>query len=338
MSSSSSSASSSRNDSSEEDASFHESTAEERKDMTDEETSDDSSNDENGESDYTENEEADEVGDGDDEEDDEAFLPLAERLERAKKTETTSAIDKNAFRERKDQARQLAKERLALRKKEQHDERGKKEHTVAKKPSKHAPTEMSSKRSDFMRQRRSTATLSGVGVKLKAGYKPLDPRLSSMHGHLNVDHFERNYEFLQELRDKEIEQLRERVAAYKVKGQRGQRLRKKLGITKTDAALEEDRVKLKQLEQQKADFARSQIERAAKRSVKKKLQQEVADGKRGVYFLKRNEKKRLELEAKYEEIRKRGGDAAVDKAVAKRRKKNKSRDASRFGSRQDESE
>lgn len=331
MSSSSSSASSSRDDSSEEDASSHESTAQKRKGM-----SDDSSNDENSESDYPEDEELDEDGDGDDEEDDEVFLPLAERLERAKKTETTSAIDMDLFRERKHQARQLAKERLALRKKEEHGEGGKKEHAVEKKPSKHAPTEMSSKRSDFMKQSRSTATLSGVGVKLKAGYKPLDPRLSSLHGHLNVDHFERNYEFLQELRDKEIEQLRERVAAYKVKGQRGQRLRKKLGITKSDAALEEDRAKLKQLEQQKADFARSQIERAAKRSVKKKIQQEVAKGTRGVYFLKRNEKKRLELEAKYEEIRKRGGDAAVDKAVAKRRKKNKSRDASRFGSRRDD--
>jgi len=329
-SSSSSSASSSRDDSSEEDASSNESAAQERQDMTEEETSDDSSNDVNGESDYTGDE--DEDGDGDDE----VFLPLAERLERAKKSETTSAIDMDAFRERKHQARQLAKERLALRKKEQHGEGGKKEPAVEKKPSKHAPTEISSKRSDFMKQSRTTATLRGVGVKLKAGYKPMDPRLSSMHGLLNVDHFERNYEFLQELRDKEIQQLRERVAAYKVKGQRGQRLRKKLGITKTDAALEEDRAKLKQLEQQKADFARSQIERAAKRSVKKKLQQEVAEGKRSAYFLKRNEKKRLELEAKYEEIRKRGGDAAVDKAVAKRRKKNKSRDASRFGSRRDE--
>jgi hypothetical protein len=39
----------------------------------------------------------------------------------------------------------------------------------------------------------------------------------------------------------------------------------------------------------------------------------------------------LHLEAKYEEIRKRGGDRAVDKVVAKRRKKNKSKDAGLLG-------
>ena len=79
--------------------------------------------------------------------------------------------------------------------------------------------------------------------------------------------------------------------------------------------------------QEKAEYERNQIDRAAKRAVKKKLQQQVAEGKHGVYFPKRREMKRMHLEAKFEEIRKRGGDQAVDKVVAKRRKKNKSRDA-----------
>lgn len=64
---------------------------------------------------------------------------------------------------------------------------------------------------------------------------------------------------------------------------------------------------------------------AAKSSVKKKIRQEVASGKRGAYYPKRNELRRMELEAKFEEIRKRGGDEAVDKAIAKRRKKNVSK-------------
>ena len=62
----------------------------------------------------------------------------------------------------------------------------------------------------------------------------------------------------------------------------------------------------------------------------KKLQKEVAGGK-SVYFPKRKELKRLHLEAKFDELRKRGGDKAVDKALAKRRKKNKSKDAGLLG-------
>ena len=37
--------------------------------------------------------------------------------------------------------------------------------------------------------------------------------------------------------------------------------------------------------------------------------------------------KRLEMEARFGELKKRGGDAAVDKAVEKRRKKNLSRES-----------
>jgi hypothetical protein len=40
--------------------------------------------------------------------------------------------------------------------------------------------------------------------------------------------------------------------------------------------------------------------------------------------------KRLQLEANYEELRKRGGEKAVDKALAKRWKKNKSKDTEYF--------
>ena len=83
--------------------------------------------------------------------------------------------------------------------------------------------------------------------------------------------------------------------------------------------------------QEKAAVEREQVDRAAKQKVKKKLQQEVTDGKRGVYFPKRREMKRMHLEARFEELRKRGGDKAVDKAVAKRRKKNKSKDSGLLG-------
>ena len=100
-----------------------------------------------------------------------------------------------------------------------------------------------------------------------------------------------------------------------------------MGLTTGSSSLEEHQEELKRLLQEKSNFARNQLERTVKQRVKKKLQQDISEGKRGVYYPKRSEMKRLHLEAKFEELRKRGGDKAVDKALAKRRKKNKSRDS-----------
>lgn len=89
-----------------------------------------------------------------------------------------------------------------------------------------------------------------------------------------------------------------------------------------DISFKDDQEELKRLLQERAERKRSQISSAAKRSVKKKIREEVASGKRAAYYPKRNELRRMEMEAKFEEIHKRGGDDAVDKAIAKRRKKN----------------
>lgn len=160
-------------------------------------------------------------------------------------------------------------------------------------------------------------------------YRPMDPRTSSLSGHLNEEQFETNYEFLQEMRDKEIALLKKQIAARKQTGKKGKRQRHKLNVS-ADGSLEEDEERLKKLKQEKADFERRRVERAAKKAVKKKIQNDVAEGKSGVYFLKRKEKKKLEFEAKMEELRKRGGHKAVEKALARRRQKAKSRDAGIF--------
>ena len=197
------------------------------------------------------------------------------------------------------------------------------------KRSKHKPTEVSSKRSDFFKRGARNLNESGIGVEIGAHrYKPLDPRMSSLSGHLNEDQFDQNYDFVNEIRAKEIARLKKCVQAYKVSGRKGKDMRRKLNIT--GGSLEEYQDKLQTLQAEKANQDRLKLERAAKRVVKKKIREEVAEGKRGVYFLKRKEQKRLELEAKFEELRKRGGDRAVDKLVAKKRRKNKSRDAGLF--------
>jgi ribosomal RNA-processing protein 36 len=170
-----------------------------------------------------------------------------------------------------------------------------------------------------------------VGVEIGARrYKPLDPRTSSLSGHLNEEQFENNYEFLQGMRSNEISQLKTKIAARKVTGKKGKRMRRQLNVSVADGSLEEDQDRLRQLKQEKADFERRKVVRAAKQTVKKKIRSEVEEGKRGAFFLKRKEKKRLEFEAKMEELRKRGGHKAVEKALAKRRQKAKSRDAGLF--------
>jgi ribosomal RNA-processing protein 36 len=296
----------------------------------DQSSADDNDNSESEEEDDDDDDEIDHSS-NDDDDDEEAFngseqeddTPLEERI----RNQREAGVDMRASRDRKSKALKLARERLAATKKTKSD-------TLddSKKKSKHAPTEASSKRSDFF-NRKLQLNETGVGVNVgEHRYKPRDPRISNLSGHLDVDHFQRNYAFLEEMRDKEIALLKKKIAARNVTGKKGQQRRGRLGITH-EGSLDGDKETLKQLQQEKAEYQRSQIERAAKGAVKKKIHQDVADGKRGVYFLKRKDKRKLELEAKFEVMRERGGDKAVEKAVAKRRKKNKSRDASRLGGR-----
>jgi hypothetical protein len=81
-----------------------------------------------------------------------------------------------------------------------------------------------------------------------------------------------------------------------------------------------------ELKQQTAQYQRNQVDRTAKRTVKRKLREEVETGQRGAYFVKRKDLKRMELEAKYDVLSKKGG--GVEKMLEKRRKKNKSKDSS----------
>ena len=265
----------------------------------------------------------------------EKFLSLGERLSRQEEELSQRNRAHDGSKERKAKARLLVSQRLAKLKRKEPDPDDSEEETKEKKvkvakKSKHAPTEVSSKRSDFYGRRRNLNE-SGIGVDIGAHrYKPRDPRVSSLSGHLDEDHFERNYAFLNEIRDKEVEQLKKRIEARKTTGKKGNKKRRKLGLI-GEGSIEEDMEKLKQLQQQKADSERKQIERDAKRSVKKRLQEQVQAGQRSAsHFLKRREMKALYAEAKFDEIRKRGGDQAVEKALAKRRKKNKSRDARGF--------
>jgi ribosomal RNA-processing protein 36 len=326
------------------------------------------------EDDNSDHEQEEDDDDDDDFSENEADAPLHQRL---LKKEGRGSLQRSSRRERKSRALEEATKRLASFKKEsQRKKRKQKEmtgitgddddddegvetsssnrnrntkpmtttatttHTTTKKKkkSKNKPTEVSSKRADFFARGARRLNESGLGVDIGAHrYKPMDPRASNLSGHFDEDRFHNNYAFLEELRNKEIGEVRKRITAHKATGNKGNRLRRKLQINHTDrnngvhsSTLEEDVARLKALTETRANLERGKIDRAAKQSVKRKIRDDVESGKTGVYFLKRKEQKRLELEARFEEIRKRGGEKAVEKILAKKRQKNKSRDASDF--------
>lgn len=206
---------------------------------------------------------------------------------------------------------------------------------MKKKKSKHAPTEVSSRRSDFYRQNRHfNLNASGLGVTLGPGYKPRDPRYSELllatteggaganaaSAAASLERAERDYAFLHELRDTEIAQLERRVRARSLTGRKGHALRRRLGVTMNDdeEGATDDRARLVQLRRDKGEWERRQIDRDARKAVQTKLPP-------GRHVARRKQKELL-LEAKYEELRKRKGDQAVEKAVTKRLKKKKRRD------------
>ena len=199
--------------------------------------------------------------------------------------------------------------------------------TKKKKKSKHAPTEASSRRSDFYKRGAPQLNSSGIGVEVGANrYRARDPRLENMSGHYDEEVFEKRYAFLDDMRQEEMAQLTKRIAARKATGKAGQKMRRKLGLTGAGGGtLEEDEAELARLKQNRADRKRSQTQRLAKRAVKKRIRDEIADGKRGAYHVKRSELKRMELEAKFDELRKRGGNAALEKELAKKRKRQESK-------------
>ena len=201
-----------------------------------------------------------------------------------------------------------------------------------KKKSKHAPTEASSRRSDYYKRGAPQLNSSGIGVEVGANrYKSRDPRLEAMSGHYDDELFEKRYAFLEDMRAEEMATLTKRIAARKATGKAGQKMRRKLGLTGSDAGtLEDDEAALTKLKQERADRKRAQTARTAKRAVKRRIREEIADGKRGAYHVKRSELRRMELEAKFDALRERGGDAAVEKELAKKRKKRESKSKSRY--------
>jgi ribosomal RNA-processing protein 36 len=207
-----------------------------------------------------------------------------------------------------------------------------------KKKSKHAPVEVSSKQIDFYERGGRTANLGASGLNaevlgLQDRYKSRDPRMSEMvTSKSSIYKAEQDYAFLDEKVEDEITLYKKRLKARKLKGSGGQRARKQLGIGGSGEEVdqqqaESDKEHLQQLTQQRAERVRTQSQRAAKFAIKQTVSTQVAEhGAKAVFYPKKRDQKDQLLAATYDELRKRGGNRAVDKALAKKRQKNAQKD------------
>ncbi|KAI8084793.1 uncharacterized protein BX664DRAFT_337802 [Halteromyces radiatus] len=166
-----------------------------------------------------------------------------------------------------------------------------------KRTNKHSPMEMSSKRK-VSRFRDVVET---------AATKRRDPRFDKLSGQLNEDLFEKSYGFLTDYRQDEQKALMARL--HKVKDPE-EKARIKATLTS-----------MKSKEMAAADMKRKQALARERKKVEADL---VKQGKQP-YFLKKSEKRKLELVDKYNQL----GEKRMDRILEKRRKKNANKDHKR---------
>ena len=168
-----------------------------------------------------------------------------------------------------------------------------------KRKNRSAPTEMSSKK--------PVGRYRDVVGGTAAARKSRDPRFDGLCGTLNRGHWETAYSFIDEYKDKEINELKMHM--------------KKVKDRKTRASLEKEiqreQTHVKVREKWKR---RRKIVRQHKKSEREKIEQGL---KQKPFFLKESDVRKSELRAKFDELKKEG---RVEKFMQKRRKRNAARD------------
>ncbi|KAI7907570.1 uncharacterized protein BX663DRAFT_491346 [Cokeromyces recurvatus] len=163
-----------------------------------------------------------------------------------------------------------------------------------KRENKHKPMEITSKRA--VGRFREVVQMQSV--------KRRDPRFDKLSGHFNQDLFEKSYSFINDYKKSEMEMLKERIKKEKdadTKEQLQGLLKKMISAEKQ----EEEKKRKQQLFRER-----------------KKQEAELVKQGKTPYFLKRSEKRKLDLMDKYEKL----GAKSVDRILEKRRKKNSARD------------
>ncbi|XP_049321878.1 ribosomal RNA processing protein 36 homolog [Astyanax mexicanus] len=164
-----------------------------------------------------------------------------------------------------------------------------------KRLSKHRPEEMSAKKPvPFLRKVVPTKKMVSR-----------DPRFDDLSGEFRPDVFKQTYNFIGEIREKEAEMVKS-----------------KLKKVKSEAKREELKSLLKRMKNQ--DSARQRLEQQREKELQFKRQQRelVGQGHRP-FYLKKSDKKKLELANKYTELKKSG---KLENFLSKKRKRNANKD------------
>jgi len=177
---------------------------------------------------------------------------------------------------------------------------------IPKRSSKHAPTEVSSKKP----VPRKKLVVEGEKVV------PRDPRFLPMAGELSAKRFRSQYGFLADMHSQEMRTLRDnlkRARKLLVNSPRDLREEREQEVQRLERAY-------KRAESMVSKDRQEKIEQEALEKVAKEENERRKAGK-GAWFIKDSDKKDLLLRAKYEALAASGGRGAVKKAIDKRQKK-----------------
>ncbi|XP_043078384.1 ribosomal RNA processing protein 36 homolog [Puntigrus tetrazona] len=164
-----------------------------------------------------------------------------------------------------------------------------------KRLNKHRPQEISAKKHvPFLRK--------VVPVKKRISR---DPRFDDLSGEFKPEIFNQTYKFLNAIREKETKIVK-----------------KKLRKTKSDSKKEEMKALLKRMQNQQKAQQRQEQEREKDLQFKRKQRELVGQGHKP-FYLKKSDKKKLELAEKYSELKKSG---KLENFLSKKRKRNATKD------------
>lgn len=190
--------------------------------------------------------------------------------------------------------------------KEHQDKHSKRHKDLAKRSSKHAPTEITSKRP--VTRRRTV-------IESKAP-TPRDPRFLHITGTYDPQKFKSQYSFLSTLHTSELSTLRSNLSL----------ARKLLSNSPKDLRAARERevgrleLAVKRAESSVNRDKREKVEMEALERVGREEREKRKKGKAG-WWMKSAEKKELLIKARYDAIASSGGKRAVKKAIEKKRKK-----------------
>jgi len=147
-----------------------------------------------------------------------------------------------------------------------------------------------------------------------------------MSGFLDEEAFERRYDFLKEVEEDDVKNLKRAIAARKMKGKRGRRERMTCREIIEGTTVEENKADLANFLQRRSKRVKDGDERNIKREFKKKMTSRIEKGVQKAYFPKKRDWNRMRLEGEFEKLEKEG---RVDKVLEAKRKRNFERDEGR---------